>query len=85
MQDIERKKTGNYLWVARDKNGEVWLYQNKPERRDVIGKWIDNKVWHQTGNMRLNKRLAELFASLKWSDEPRRIRFDFSDEEGGQG
>lgn len=60
------------MWVARNKNGSLYIYQCMPKRTD--------NEWHQTAlyensdgvieeldNVRLNKNL---FPNLKWEDPP---------------
>lgn len=50
------------LWVARDKNGELYLYNEKPER------YNDSEVWCACGIC--SKLDNNLFPGLKFEDKP---------------
>lgn len=50
------------LWVARDNNGELYLYNEKPEC------YNDSKVWFACGICA--KLDNNLFPDLTWEDEP---------------
>lgn len=52
----------NKLWVARDKSGELYLYNEKPEF------YNDCKVWFAGGICA--KLDNNLFPDLTWYDEP---------------
>ena len=49
------------LWVARDKNGFLLAYEDKPERCDNKKEWI----WRFFSSMK-----NSYFQELKWEDEP---------------
>ena len=55
------------MYVARDKDGTLWLYTEKPRREEESGLWfLDiNK------NMQIN---SEEFPQLKWEDEPIEVK-----------
>ena len=55
------------MWIARDKDGTLWLYENKPDRKDEL-EWIIS----DTGFIVM---LSEsLFPEVQWSDnEPREL------------
>lgn len=55
------------MYVARDKNGSLWLYSEKPHREE------DSGVWYLGGvnNMQINR---EEFPQLKWEDEPIEVK-----------
>ena len=59
------------MWIARDKDGELTLFSNKPHRCTSIGK--DNEYWDivlvnkYTSAMILN---SNMFPNLTWEDEP---------------
>ena len=59
MTDSEATVTQG--WVARDNNGELYIYSEKPKRMQCL-------FWTQ-GNTFLPIS-PELFPSLTWSDEP---------------
>lgn len=52
----------NKLWVARDNNGELYLYNEKPEC------YNDSKVWFACGICA--KLDNNLFPDLTFEDEP---------------
>ena len=49
------------LWVARDKNGFIFAYEDKPTRWDNQKEWI--------GRL-LSSIKNSYFPELKWEDEP---------------
>lgn len=54
------------MYVARDKNGSLWLYSEKPHR-EILDVW-----WSESGNsMQIN---SEEFPQLKWKDEPIEVK-----------
>lgn len=61
------------MWIARDKNGELTLFSNKPNRYTSIGKEPINEYWDVvpvnkfTSAMILN---SNMFPNLTWEDEP---------------
>ena len=48
-------------WVARDKDGMLYLYEEKPQKNKY-----DWKVLHTTGMTRLPK---EWYPEVRWEDE----------------
>lgn len=48
------------MWIARDKNNELYLYWNKPVR--ATEEWLTNSV-----SMGIDD---SMFSNLKWEDEP---------------
>ncbi len=55
------------MYVARDKNGTLWLYSEKPHREDDCGVWFSDTL----NIMALNR---EEFPQLKWEDEPIEVK-----------
>ncbi len=51
----------NKLWVARDKSGELCIYNTKPERDCVRDFWCSDLYF---------TIFPYLFPYLKWEDEP---------------
>ena len=49
------------LWVARDKNGFIFVYEDKPERCDNQKEWL----WRVLSSMK-----NSYFTNLTWKDEP---------------
>lgn len=55
------------MYVARDKNGTLWLYREKPWRNEEFGMWFLDI----SKNMQIN---SEEFPQLKWEDEPKKVK-----------
>lgn len=55
------------MYVARDKDGALWLYSEKPLRDEEDCIWVSdiNK------NMQIN---SEEFPQLEWEDEPIEVK-----------
>lgn len=55
-------------WVARDKDGELWLYGSKPFKNEERGIWNSYRI--------PSRRIyPERFASVTWEDEePTKVR-----------
>ena len=51
----------NYEWIARDKNGELYLYQGKPEK--------SANVWENKRTCRSLDLFNHLFKMVKWEDD----------------
>lgn len=49
-------------WVARDEDGNLFMYRTKPERNEVLQVWIGRYADFDLRN--------SLFPSLTWEDEP---------------
>ena len=49
------------LWVARDKNGFLFAYEDKPTRWDIRKEWIGRLLCSMKNSY---------FPELKWEDEP---------------
>lgn len=50
------------FWVARDKNGSLFAYEDMPKRYDNKKEWFSAKFLFSMEN--------SLFPDLKWEDEP---------------
>lgn len=55
------------MYVARDRNGTLWLYREKPWREEDCGLWFSDS----TNIMQIN---SEEFPQLKWEDEPIEVK-----------
>ena len=62
---IEVLKSEKRFWVARDKDGELYLYDDLPNRED------NNNCWG--GSRSMYDLPADLFPSLTWKDEPKLV------------
>ena len=74
LLSIERKirampKNKVHFYVARDKNGDLWLYLGKPFRGDTEF-YTSSKVFCFTCDLSRFGLKYEDFDSLKWEDEP---------------
>ena len=69
-----------HFYVARDKNGNLWLYLGKPVRGDTEF-YISslNKVFCLTYNIDRFGLKYEDFDSLKWEDEPVEVFLNLED------
>ena len=59
------------MWIARDKDGELNLFSNKPHRCTSIG-W-NNESWDVESMDEFNDTMLlnpNLFPNLNWEDEP---------------
>ena len=63
LRNIDKK----YKWLARDNNGSVCIYTNKPKKEDVY--WIDYSPFRPLDFGLLNIIKKNLFAEIKWGDE----------------
>ena len=60
------------MWIARDEDGELWLFEQKPYRR--VHFWTSNN-----GDCQLLMN-SDCFPEIKWSDEePRELVLKVSD------
>ena len=68
---IKDKKQINkvHFYVARDKNGDLWLYIGKPLRGDTVF-YTSYKVVCLADDLSRFGLKYEDFDSLKWEDEP---------------
>lgn len=62
----------NYKWIARDKNGSLGVYENKPKKNDSI--WFSDIF----GDFCFN----HLFLFIDWTDEERYLIEDLLKEQG---
>lgn len=65
----EKPKKSVRMWVARDKNNKLYVYQNKPIKS--VDEW---KLSYGNGKIHMLSISNELFPSVKWEDkEPTRV------------
>lgn len=55
------------MWIARDKDGSLWLYDEKPIREEKCSVWINESNITDEG---IGVLQPTMFPSLKWEDEP---------------
>jgi hypothetical protein len=57
------------LWVARDKNGDLWLYDCEPTRM--------NNYWHFNGYKSDCYEISkDLFPDITWESEPIQVELN---------
>ena len=59
----------NYYWVARNRDGSLFLYDGEPVRLNdfFVQKWSFDEVW----------RLPEdLFRTVTWENSPKMVCFE---------
>ena len=73
-----KSKNNVHFYVARDKNGKLWLYINKPIRvKDVFVSAINIDLTYRNCNyLGLNKND---YADLKWDNEPIEVFINMED------
>lgn len=54
------------MWVARDKNGDLYLYEFKPSKREKDGTWYD---WDNCDRYGIMCLPHGLFPNVTWEDE----------------
>ena len=62
------------MWVARDKDGTLWLYIDEPRRSSIFSKWevdTEKSLLRSDDCMEID---GDLFPELKWEDEPIQIK-----------
>lgn len=79
--EIKPKNQDNiHFYVARDKNGDLWLYMGKPFRGDTkFYPDIKRKVFCLTYNIDSFGLKHEDFDYLKWKDEPVEVFLNMED------
>ena len=77
---IKDKKQINkvHFYVARDKNGDLWLYIGKPLRGDTVF-YTSYKVVCLADDLSRFGLKYEDFDSLKWEDEPVEVFLNLGD------
>ena len=67
MENIEK------VWVARDWDGGLFSYKEKPWRQEVDRMWLDSPIYQDykyDGIGCLGQLDNKLYPDLKWEDEP---------------
>lgn len=62
-------------WLARDKTGQLYAFQNKPERKSFM--WIEEgSPYDKHKNIPITLLNEVKFSFMKWEDEPMNINFE---------
>ena len=81
MGKVQEPMNKVHFYVARDKNGELWLYIGKPFRDDAI--FHGNADKQVSSVTRLKSERFSLnpndFKDLKWEDEPIEVFLNLED------
>lgn len=57
------------MWIARDKNGELIMYEKKPFKDKLAEQWRTSSRW-------IRFLPKKKFPEVKWSDkEPTKVKF----------
>lgn len=60
------------MWIARDKDGLLVIYEQKPNKYESLGQWEDTE--NQISYAYVDDELFDLFPEIKWKDEePREL------------
>lgn len=65
-----RKKSKKFMYIARDKDGKLYLYNLKPER--LNDHWVEADVI-SVNNMHVQLNNSPMFDDITWEDEPRNV------------
>lgn len=67
------------VWVARDADGDLYIYEYKPVRNWKQEAWVrdmDRDGWEDSGLFEIH---SGCFPNLLWDDDPVFINFDVKD------
>ncbi len=59
------KKKKITLWVARDENGVLWIYTDKPRKKEKYGWWVNG----DKGQCMYYDDELGFFKNVKWEDK----------------
>lgn len=66
-----------YKWLARDKNGKLWAYEEKPEKEKNNGHWssvgFSNHVYIEEP--------TDVYSDISWEDKEPRLIYRISKED----
>ena len=81
VKNTSSKKTNRvHFYVARDKNGELWLYIGKPIRGIAEFHGVmDKNMFALTRNLKRFGLNKDDFKNLKWEDEPLEVFLNMED------
>ena len=61
------------MWIARDKDGGLYCYENKPWRQEIDKIWLDSPIYQDykyDGSGCVEQLDTNLYPDLKWENEP---------------
>ena len=71
------------MWVARDKDGSLWLHKTLPIRVDNLGRsTLHNEVrpikmcnrWESGYNSKIRINDNDIIFDIRWCDEPNEVK-----------
>ena len=65
------------LWIARDSNGSLWLYHEKPKK---IGRFYEPEEFGEDDYMKLDDKEPS-FSSVTWENSPKKLKIELVDEQ----
>lgn len=74
-----RNKNKVHFYVARDKNGGLWLYLNKPVRTDSFFSCGHGQILSSSENFSKYGLNVLDYTNLKWEDEPIEVFVNMED------
>lgn len=71
------------MWAARDYDGALYLYHNRPWRQEIERFWLDYPCYadRKDENMYESEIRSSLFPGLKWEDEPVEVKIALVNQE----
>lgn len=80
MGKVKEPKNKVHFYVARDKDGRLWLYIGKPIRSDVEFRTdLNKRAFVLTHYLKRFDLKYEDYAYLKWEDEPVEVFINMED------
>ena len=78
MGKVKEPRNNVHFYVARDKNGELWLYLSKPIRmkEEFVSYSHGKALTNHFSKYNLNENN---YANLKWGDEPVEVYLNLED------
>lgn len=67
------------VWVARDTNGDLYVYSAEPIRDEEAGVWVLNRDVENGDELECFEIHSGCFPNLLWDDDPFFISFDVKD------
>lgn len=74
-----RQRNKVHFYVARDKNGGLWLYLNKPVRTDSFFSCSHGQILSASENFSKYDLNVLDYVNLKWEDEPIEVFVNMED------
>lgn len=77
---LRKSQNKVHFYMARDKDGTLWLYMGKPFRKgDMFCTCLDKKTFALTRNLERVNLKYEDYNNLKWEDEPVEVFLNLED------